>query len=56
MIKSTIAQTLVPLLAGLLLASQLVLPTEASAAWLLPEGPLTYFRGRILNVDYELER
>jgi hypothetical protein len=29
------------------------IPTEGEVAWLLPEGPKPYFRGRITNLRYE---
>ena len=29
------------------------IPTEGEVAWLLPEGPKPYFRGRITNLSYE---
>lgn len=28
-------------------------PMEAEVAWLLPEGPLPYWRGRITKLSYE---
>ncbi len=31
-------------------------PMEAEVAWLLPEGPLPYWRGRISRLDYEFAR
>jgi hypothetical protein len=32
------------------------IPLEGEVAWLLPEGPKPYWRGRITDIAYELAR
>jgi hypothetical protein len=32
----------------------LLVPTEGEVAWNLPEGDLTYWRGRVDDIEYEL--
>jgi hypothetical protein len=34
--------------------SGILVPLEAEVAWLLPEGPRAYWRGRIEEIEYEL--
>jgi hypothetical protein len=31
------------------------IPTACEVAWMLPDGPFTYFRGRIDEIAYEFE-
>ncbi len=35
------------------LKDDIMIPHEGEAAWLLPEGPRTYWRGRIKRIEYE---
>jgi hypothetical protein len=32
------------------------IPTEGEVAWLLPEGPKPYWRGRITSLRYEFAK
>lgn len=34
----------------------IVVALEAEVAWQLPEGPLPYWRGRIIEIAYEFAR
>ncbi|MFZ0106988.1 MAG: DUF6544 family protein, partial [Thiobacillus sp.] len=34
----------------------MLIPLEGDVAWLLPQGPLPYWRGRITRIDYEFAR
>jgi hypothetical protein len=34
----------------------MLIPTEGEVSWLLPEGPLPYWRARITSIYYEFER
>lgn len=34
----------------------ILIPTEAEVAWLLPTGPLPYWRGRLTSIYFEFER
>ena len=36
--------------------SGMMMPTGGEAAWVLPDGPLSYWRGRIADVRYEFVR
>jgi hypothetical protein len=31
----------------------MLVPTEGEVAWILPDGPKPYWRGRIIHIDYE---
>ena len=35
------------------LRDDMLIPTEGEVAWLLPEGPRPYWRGRIQRIEYE---
>jgi uncharacterized protein DUF6920 len=35
---------------------KMLVPTEGEVAWVLPDGPKPYWRGRIINIDYEYAR